>query len=68
MLKMEENKKCIKCKKTIPKEQKIKMGLCPKCFNEVGTPGAILVAGGIAFAGKKLIKNSGKIAAKLIKR
>ena len=65
---MEKNKKCIKCKRIIPKGQKIKIGLCPQCFNEVGTLGAILGAGGIAFAGKKLIKNSGKIAAKLIKR
>lgn len=65
---MEENKKCIKCKRIIPKGQKTKIGLCSQCFNEVGTPGTILCVGGIAFAGKKLIKNSGKIAAKLIKR
>lgn len=67
---MEQNK-CKKCKRIIPKGQKAKMGLCPGCFNEVGTVGAILGAGGLAFAGKKLIKNSGKIvemATKIIKR
>lgn len=53
---MEQNKKCIKCKRTIPTRQKAKLGLCPRCFNEVGTVGAILGAGGATFAIKKLLK------------
>lgn len=63
--------KCKKCKRIIPTGQKAKMGLCPGCFNEVGTVGAILGAGGLAFLGKKVIKNGGKIievAAKVIKK
>ena len=68
---MEQNVKCKKCKRIIPKGQKVKIGLCPGCFNEVGTFGAILGAGGVAFVGKKLVKNGGKIvkvATKIIKR
>ena len=48
--------KCKKCKRIIPTGQKV---------------GAILSAGGLAFLGKKVIKNGGKIievAAKVIKK
>lgn len=68
---MEQNVKCKKCKRIIPKGQNVKIGLCPSCFNEVGTVGALLGAGGLAFVGKKLVKNSGKIvelAVKFVKR
>lgn len=57
---MDENKKCMKCKRTIPKEEKVKVGLCPKCFNEVGSVGAVISTAVIVCVCKKLMKNSGK--------
>jgi hypothetical protein len=55
----QDAKTCWACKSILVEDGKL--GLCPKCINNYGTPVAAAAAIGLAFAGKQLLKNSGKI-------
>lgn len=56
---MTENKKCWACKRTLVDNSK--MGLCPNCINTYGSRGAGVALLCLAFAGRQLVKNGGKI-------
>lgn len=66
MMKMEENKKCWACKRTLVGDSK--MGLCPSCINKYGSVGAAVTALGLAVGGRQLVKHGGKIIKVATKR
>lgn len=62
-------KSCWSCDRVI--DGKSKLGLCPVCTNNYGTPVAGLCIAGLLWGGRLAIKNSDKIikgATRLIKR
>ena len=65
MKKVETEKKCKFCGKTIDKDSK--MGMCPSCINKYGTPVAAAGAGGIMVGLKIAWKNKDKIGKTVIK-
>lgn len=58
-----DEKVCLTCKRILVGESKL--GLCPKCINDYGSPLAVIGAigiGGILYLGKGwVMKNGGKV-------
>lgn len=57
-MKMEENKKCWACKRTLVGDSK--MGLCPDCINKYGSVVAAVAVSGLAICVRQLVKHIGK--------
>ena len=62
---MNDNKRCWACGKTLTGGEKL--GLCEDCLNKYGSPVAVVGILGLAFGGKYIMKNGGKIAKTVVK-